>query len=119
MRKLSLRSTRKSCHLSRSIFQKTLRQDLENRELAALFIKEFFTKVDDLTLRIPYLLPALIDLLNAEDLKEIVSLPEAMKLLSGQKANVMKDPPEPCVEVRATISEIVTIISSTDILESL
>jgi len=31
----------------------------------------------------------------------------------------MKDPPEPCKEVRATIAEIVTVISSTEIFESL
>lgn len=91
----------------------------KNRELAALLIKEFFSKVDDLTLSIPYLLPVLIDRLNAEDLEGIDSLPEAMKPTSGQKAQVMIDPPESCEEVRATIAEIVTIIASSVIFECL
>lgn len=35
--------------------------------------------MDDLTLSIPYLLPVLIDRLNADDLEGIDNLPEAMK----------------------------------------
>lgn len=42
-----------------------------------------------------------------------------MKPTTGQKAQVMVDPPESCEEVRATIAEIVTIISSTVIFECL
>jgi hypothetical protein len=48
----------------------------KSRELAALIIKEFFTRVDDLTLSIPYLMPIIIDRLNADDLEGIDSLPE-------------------------------------------
>ena len=48
-----------------------------------MIIKEFFSKVDDLTLSIPYLLPVLIDRLNADDLEGIDSLPEAMKPTAG------------------------------------
>ena len=51
----------------------------KNRELAALIIKEFFTRVDDLTLSIPYLIPVIIDRLNADDLEGVDSLPEQMK----------------------------------------
>ena len=51
----------------------------KNRELAALIIKEFFSKVDDLTLSIPYLLPVLMDRLNCDDLEGLDSLPEQMK----------------------------------------
>jgi hypothetical protein len=41
-----------------------------------IIIKEFFTRVDDLTLSIPYLMPIIIDRLNADDLEGIDSLPE-------------------------------------------
>lgn len=82
-------------------------------------IKEFFTRVDDLTLSIPYLLPVLVDRLNAEDLEGIDSLPEEMKPSLGQKAQVMIDPPESCEEVRATIAEIMTIIASSTLFECL
>jgi len=37
--------------------------------LAALLIKEFFSQCDDLTLAIPYLIPMLVDRLNADDLE--------------------------------------------------
>jgi hypothetical protein len=51
----------------------------KNRELASLIIKEFFTRVDDLTLSIPYLIPVIMDRLNADDLEGVDSLPEVMK----------------------------------------
>ncbi len=51
----------------------------KNRELACLIVKEFYSKVDDLTLSIPYLMPVLVDRLNAEDLEGIDYLPEEMK----------------------------------------
>ena len=38
----------------------------KNRELAALIIKEFYSVVDDLTLSIPYLMPVVMDRLNAD-----------------------------------------------------
>jgi len=70
-------------HIQKHLFKRLYDKVEKNRELAALLIKEFFTKVDDLTLSIPYLLPVLIDRLNAEDLEGIDSLPEAMKPTSG------------------------------------
>ncbi len=44
-----------------------------------MIIKEFFTRVDDLTLSIPYLIPVIMDRLNADDLEGVDSLPEVMK----------------------------------------
>ena len=49
------------------------------RELAALLIKEFFSRVDDLTLSIPYLVPILVERLNAEDLEGVDYLDDKMK----------------------------------------
>jgi hypothetical protein len=105
--------------IQKPLFKRLYDKVEKSRELAALIIKEFFTRVDDLTLAIPYLLPVLVDRLNAEDLEGIDSLPEAMKPASGQKAQVMIDPPESCEEVRATIAEIVTIVVSSTIFECL
>lgn len=51
----------------------------KNRELAALIIKEFFIRSDDLTMSIPYLMPILIERLNAEDLEGVEGLPDVMK----------------------------------------
>ena len=58
----------------------------KNRELAALIIKEFYKKCDDLTLSIPYLLPVLVERLNADDLEGVDYLDEKMKPQSNQKA---------------------------------
>lgn len=85
------------------------------RELAALLIKEFFTRVDDLTLAIPYLIPVLVDRLNADDLEGVDYLPEVMKPKPEQRAQVLKELPEPSEEVRVVIAEIMTLlVSSTD-----
>ncbi len=51
----------------------------KNRELAALIIKEFFQRSDDLTLSIPYLMPILVERLNAEDIEGVDSLPDVLK----------------------------------------
>lgn len=58
----------------------------KNRELAALIIKEFYRKSDDLTLSIPYLLPILVERLNADDLEGVDYLEEKLKPQSNQKA---------------------------------
>ena len=42
--------------------------------MACLLVKEFFSKIDDLSLSIPYLIPILIDRLNAEDIEGIDGL---------------------------------------------
>lgn len=56
------------------------------RELAVLIIKEFFIRSDDLSLSIPYLIPVLVERLNADDLEGVDYLEEKMKPHSNQKA---------------------------------
>lgn len=51
----------------------------KNRELACHIIREFFTKCDDLTMSIPYIMPILIERLNAEDLEGVEYIPDVMK----------------------------------------
>jgi hypothetical protein len=70
------------------------------RELAALIVKGFFSQCDDLTLSIPYLLPIIVERLNAVDLEGVDYLEEKMKPTSNQKAQVMIDPPEKSEAVR-------------------
>ena len=89
----------------------------KNRELACLIIKEFFTKVDDLSLSIPYLIPVLVNRLNAEDLEGIDNLPENMRPSAGQKPLVMIDPPETSEAVRLCLAEIVTIMVSSTVFD--
>lgn len=55
------------------------------REIAALIIKEFFIRSDDITMSIPYLIPILIERLNAEDLEGTDNLPDVMKPPISQK----------------------------------
>ena len=85
--------------------------------MAALIVKEFFIRSDDLTLSIPYLLPILVEKLNADDLEGVDYMPEKMKLSSNQKAQVMIDPPEKSEAVRVIIAEIMTIIVSTTLFD--
>lgn len=82
------------------------------RELAGLIIKEFFTRSDDLTLSIPYLMPILIERLNAEDLEGVDGMPDVMKPPIVQKPQIMVDLVEPSEEVRLVLAEIVTVIVS-------
>jgi hypothetical protein len=51
----------------------------KNRELACYIIKEFFTRCDDLTLSIPYIMPILVERLNADDLEGVETLPDVLK----------------------------------------
>jgi len=85
--------------------------------LACLIIKEFFSKVDDLTLSIPYLIPILVERLNAEDLEGVDYLDDKMKPVSIQKAQEIMDPIEKSEQVRVCIAEIVTIIVSSTIFD--
>ena len=66
----------------------------KNREIASLLVKEFFSRVDDLSLSIPYLMPVLVTRLNAEDLEGIDDMPEEARPSANQKPLVMIDPPE-------------------------
>ena len=56
------------------------------RELAALIIKEFFVRCDDLTFSIPYLLPIIVEKLAADNLEGVDYLEEKMKPVGNQKA---------------------------------
>lgn len=80
------------------------------RELTALIIKEFFSRSDDLTMSIPYLLPIIVERLDAEDLEGTDYLEEKMKPVPEQKAQEMKKIPENSEAVRVTIADIMTII---------
>ena len=51
----------------------------KNRELACLIVKEFYSKVDDLSLCIPYLIPIIMMRLNCEDIEGTDNLPEEMR----------------------------------------
>lgn len=85
------------------------------RELAALIIKEFFSRVDDLTLSIPYLMPVMLDRLNAEDLEGVDTLDEKMKPRPEQRAQVLAELPEDSEEIRVIMAEIMTlVVSATD-----
>jgi hypothetical protein len=102
------------------VFFKRLTDSMEkNRELAALLIKEFFSKCDDLSLSIPYLFPIIIERLNAEDLEGTDYLDEKMKPIPNQKAQVVIDPPEKSETVRQCLAEIMTIIVSSTLFECL
>ena len=47
--------------------------------MATLLVKEFFSKIDDLSLCIPYLIPILVNRLNAENLEGLDGLDEQMR----------------------------------------
>lgn len=44
-----------------------------------MIIREFFSRSDDLTMSIPYLIPVLIERLNASNLEGIEGLPDVLK----------------------------------------
>ena len=48
-----------------------------------MIIKEFFRRADDLTLSIPYILPIMVERLNAENLEGYDHLPEKMKPMAN------------------------------------
>ena len=72
--------------IQKTIFKRLSDKIEKNRELAALIIKEFFIRSEDLTMSIPYLLPILVERLNAEDIEGVDYLEEKMKPVSVQKA---------------------------------
>lgn len=91
----------------------------KNRELAGLIIMEFFRRSDDLTMSIPYLMPILIDRLNAEDLEGVEGMPDNVKPPIATKPQIMKELVEPSEEVRLILAEIVTIIVSQTVFDCL
>jgi len=89
----------------------------KNRELAILILKEFFSKVEDLTLAFPYLFPVLLERLNAVNIEGTDGLPEQMMPPTAQKAQTMTEIIEPSEEVRLQIAELMSIIVSSTIPE--
>lgn len=80
-----------------------------------MIIKEFYMTVDDLTLSIPYLVPVMMDRLNADDIEGLDTLPDVMKPRPEQRALQISQIVEDCEEVRVVLAEIMTLlVSSTD-----
>lgn len=98
--------------IQKALFKRFADKVEKNRELAALIVREFCTRCDDLTLCIPYLLPVLRERLNADDLEGIDTLPDQMKPSAEQKALVMSNCPEPSEDVRVVLAEILTLLIS-------
>lgn len=69
--------------IQKQLFKRLSDKLEKNRELACLIIKEFFSRCDDLTLSIPYLLPIVVERLNAVDLEGIDYIDEKMKPTSN------------------------------------
>ena len=90
---------------------KRLSDPLEKcRELTCLIIKEFFRKCDDLSLSIPYLVPVLVERLNADNIEGYDHLPEEMKPKGNQRAQEIADPVEKSEQVRIYLAEITTLM---------
>lgn len=102
------------------ILFKRLNDKIEkSRELAAIIIKEFFNRCDDLTMSIPYLMPIMIERLNADDLEGTDYLPEKMKPVTEQKAQVITEQSEKSEAVRVLLAEILTIIIKNTLFDCL
>jgi hypothetical protein len=78
--------------------------------LAALIIKEFFRRSEDLTMSIPYILPLLVERLNAENIEGYDHLPDKMKPMPSQRALEMIDPLEKSETVRIQLATLVTMM---------
>jgi len=74
------------------------------REMACLIVREMFTRVDDLTFSIPYLLPILVDRVNAQNIEGTDGMDDKVKPAPSQKPFVMIDPPECSEEVRIVLA---------------
>ena len=68
---------------------------------------------------IPYLIPILVERLNAEDLEGVDYLEEKMRPVSIQKAQEIIDPIEKSEQVRVCLAEVVTIVVSSTIFDCL
>ena len=62
--------------IQKPLFKRLFDKVEKIRELSCLIIKEFFTRCDDLTMSIPYLIPILVDRLNADNLEGTDGLPD-------------------------------------------
>lgn len=65
--------------IQKTLFKRLSDKLEKSRELACLIIKEFFRRCDDITLAIPFLVPVMIERLNAEDLEGQDYLDEKLK----------------------------------------
>jgi hypothetical protein len=72
--------------LQKKLFRALLDPVEKCRELAALIIKEFFSRCEDLTLSIPYLLPIMVERLNAENLEGTDYMEDKIRPAVNQKA---------------------------------
>jgi len=104
-------------HLLKPLLKRLSDKVEKNRELAILILKEFFSKVEDLTLAFPYLFPVLLERLNAVNIEGTDGLPEQMMPPTAQKAQTMTEIIEPSEEVRLQIAELMSIIVSSTIPE--
>ena len=96
--------------VQKSLFKRLADKQEKCRELAALIIKEFFRRSEDLTMSIPYLLPILVERLNAENLEGYDYLPDKMKPMPSQRAQEMVDPTEKSEVVRIQLATLVTMM---------
>ena len=64
--------------IQKPLFKRLSDKQEKIRELTCLIIKEFFQRCDDLTVSIPYLIPILVERLNAEDIEGVDALDEKM-----------------------------------------
>jgi len=104
-------------HLLKPLLKRLSDKVEKNRELAILILKEFFSKVEDLTLAFPYLFPVLLERLNAVNIEGTDGLPEQMMPPTAQKAQTMTEIIEPSEEVRLQMAELMSIIVSSTIPE--
>ena len=105
--------------IQKPLFKRLSDKQEKCRELAALIIKEFFIRADDITISIPYLVPILVERLRAEDLEGTETLPDILKPPTTQKPQVMIDQPEVSEEVRVVLAEIVTVMVSGTVFDCL
>jgi len=66
-------------HVQKPLLKRFSDKVEKNRELAALIIKEMFTRVDDLAFSIPYLFPVLVGRLNASNIEGTNGMEEKCK----------------------------------------
>ena len=65
--------------IQKALFKRLSDKAEKCREIAALLIKEFFIRSDDITMSIPYIMPILMERLNADDIEGTEGLPDTMK----------------------------------------
>ena len=105
--------------IQKPLFKRFMDKVEKIREMVCLIVREMFSRVDDLTFSIPYLLPILVERLSAKNIEGTDGMDEKVKPAPSQKPFIMIDPPESSEEVRSIIAEIVTIMVSTTVWDCL